>query len=461
MVDSGSTQQEKTIVESFQKEWDHIKYFRTENKESLYKAWNRGISMAKGQYLTNANTDDRHDTNCLKKLSDALDQEKDLGLVYGKMKKVFSLEDEEKKGDEVVCDSQHFFHGSLFLHYPYGAQPMWRTNLHPQFGVFDPEYHVIGDYEFALRLLVGGVKSRYVPLAKGEMLWHQAALSTKGNQALVEKKRLLPSLQNVEVIQAVYDHFQPNIFAKPGNQCTEYLLDLSIRSLCYYPQFAEGQPAFNFEFHQFLSKQKSKSPRLINNQALVDSILGNKVSPDFLTIAKEKKCQIAVHNQKVLQSGLETEPFILFGSTISFPTEMELKGVKSEYLKRCETKIENNLSANGLFYFDVKKFNQTYLKGINPDRLPRYSKVFIWGINEKAKWLMGVLKKQNNLSVYLLDSNKEKIPNSKFPISSPHAFLGKKDLGRCAFILCMSSIHRKSVVDQIRQTQPNSSIFHI
>ncbi|MDG1139517.1 MAG: glycosyltransferase [Opitutales bacterium] len=461
VIDSGSTQEEKAIVESFQKEWDFIKYFRTENKESLYMAWNRGISLAEGQYLTNANTDDRHDCNCLEKLSNTLDEDRDIGLVYGKIKKVFSVNDEEKTMDGVACDSQHFFPGSLFLHYPYGAQPMWRANLHSQFGAFNPDYQAIGDYEFAIRLLFGGVKAKYVPQAKGNMLWHQGALSTQGNLALTEKKVLTASLRNVDFINKVYNHCRPNNFGKQGNRYTEYLLDLSIRSLCHYPQFSEGKPTFNLEFHQFLSSQETKDFRMINNQALVDSIMGKKVSPKFLARASEKKCQITDHNLKVLQSGLNSDPFILFGSRISFPTEMELKGVKSGYLQKWGPEMEDNLLESSLFYFDNKVFNETYLEGINLQKLLQYSNVFIWGINEKAKWLMGILGKQNNLSVFLLDSSEENVQGSKFRVYHPQVFLGKKDMDRNAFILCMSSIHRKSVIDQIGQIQPNSRIFHI
>src|SRR5208337_1903982 len=60
VVDSGSHQNEQAIVEEFQRRYNNIVYIRTEERESLYAAWNRGVKAARGKYLTNANTDDRH-----------------------------------------------------------------------------------------------------------------------------------------------------------------------------------------------------------------------------------------------------------------------------------------------------------------------------------------------------------------------------------------------------------------
>ena len=60
VIDSGSLQNEKGVVKEFQKKGYRIKYFRTDKRESLYAAWNHGIGLSEGKYLTNANTDDRH-----------------------------------------------------------------------------------------------------------------------------------------------------------------------------------------------------------------------------------------------------------------------------------------------------------------------------------------------------------------------------------------------------------------
>ena len=69
IVDSASPEAERAIVEEFQKKFDNIRYIRTEQRETLYSAWNRAVKVARGEYLTNANTDDRHAPEALAQLS--------------------------------------------------------------------------------------------------------------------------------------------------------------------------------------------------------------------------------------------------------------------------------------------------------------------------------------------------------------------------------------------------------
>ena len=79
VVDSGSPGDEGRIVAEFQRRFDNIVYLRTE-RESLYDAWNRGIHAARGLYITNANTDDRHRADALERLARSLDERPDAAL---------------------------------------------------------------------------------------------------------------------------------------------------------------------------------------------------------------------------------------------------------------------------------------------------------------------------------------------------------------------------------------------
>ena len=59
VVDSCSQQNEGQCVNEFMRQFKHIVYIRTAQRESVYGAWNRGIRLANGKYIINANTDDR------------------------------------------------------------------------------------------------------------------------------------------------------------------------------------------------------------------------------------------------------------------------------------------------------------------------------------------------------------------------------------------------------------------
>jgi hypothetical protein len=82
VVDSGSPQNEGEIVKRLQAKYDNIKYIRTQKRETIYKAWNRGIKQAGGKYITNANTDDRMSENALEYMVKALEKYPDVALVY-------------------------------------------------------------------------------------------------------------------------------------------------------------------------------------------------------------------------------------------------------------------------------------------------------------------------------------------------------------------------------------------
>ena len=76
VIDSGSTQGESAICTEFTREYPQIKLIRTE-REPLYVAWNRAIPLARGKYLTNANTDDRHRRDFMEVMAAALQQNAD------------------------------------------------------------------------------------------------------------------------------------------------------------------------------------------------------------------------------------------------------------------------------------------------------------------------------------------------------------------------------------------------
>ena len=82
VVDSHSPQNERAIVEEFQKRYSNIVYIRTQERETVYGAWNRGARAARGKYLTNANTDDRHRADALEILARKLDENPGVSLAY-------------------------------------------------------------------------------------------------------------------------------------------------------------------------------------------------------------------------------------------------------------------------------------------------------------------------------------------------------------------------------------------
>ena len=80
VIDSGSTEGESAICAEFAREHPQIRLIRTE-REPLYAAWNRAIPLARGKYLTTANTDDRHRHDFMELTVAALNRQPEIGLI--------------------------------------------------------------------------------------------------------------------------------------------------------------------------------------------------------------------------------------------------------------------------------------------------------------------------------------------------------------------------------------------
>lgn len=166
VVNSGSNQNEEKIVKEFQSKFANIKYIKTE-RETVYQAWNRGIKIASGKYVTNANTDDRHRNDALEIFGNELDANNEIGLVYADQfvtkKENQTFDNHEAVGyfEWLDFDRIQLIHCACV-----GPQPMWRKSLHEKFGYFDEKLKVAGDYDWWLRIS-GEVGFKHLPVKLG------------------------------------------------------------------------------------------------------------------------------------------------------------------------------------------------------------------------------------------------------------------------------------------------------
>ena len=153
VVDSGSSENEAAVVREYQSRYSNIHYIRTEARETIYSAWNRAISAARGKYLTNANTDDRHRHDAFESMVRMLEADPGLALVYADS--AVTAEENARFEDAPVTGWfrwPEFDARQLFSVCYIGPQPMWRRALHEKYGHFDPRMRVAGDYDFWLRM---------------------------------------------------------------------------------------------------------------------------------------------------------------------------------------------------------------------------------------------------------------------------------------------------------------------
>jgi glycosyltransferase involved in cell wall biosynthesis len=179
VVDSASTQNERAIVGAFQRQHPRLVYLRTPQRETLYAAWNRAIRLARGRYLTNANTDDRHAPEALATLVRALDRHPQAGVAYASTGTTCTPYG--RFGETPVTGqfkARRFDRRRLFWDCLPGPQPMWRRELHDRFGLFDGSLASAGDYEFWLRIS-DEVRFLHVPQVLGLVYQSPETLSAK------------------------------------------------------------------------------------------------------------------------------------------------------------------------------------------------------------------------------------------------------------------------------------------
>lgn len=160
VINSGSKQGERYIIREY---LDGVVYIES-LREPIFAAWNRGVAISTGEYICNANTDDIYlRPDALEIMAKALDDNTNIGLVYGDAKVVNDKGEPSNKPPylgEIIWPE---FDAQLLTKAYYGGpNPMWRKALHNQYGYFDESYQLAGDYEFALRLVANGVYLKHI-----------------------------------------------------------------------------------------------------------------------------------------------------------------------------------------------------------------------------------------------------------------------------------------------------------
>ncbi|MBI4568079.1 MAG: glycosyltransferase [Planctomycetes bacterium] len=183
IIDSGSPENERSIVEEYQRRHTNVVYYRTAARETLYAAWNRAARLARGRYLTNANADDRHRPDALERLAAALDRDPEAALAYADLAATAAANARFEEAPIIGHTRWPDHDPRLLFRVCYvGPQPMWRRDLHERHGFFDPEFQSAGDYEFWLRVARA---ERFVHLPEVLTLYYSSGEGIEqGNPAL-------------------------------------------------------------------------------------------------------------------------------------------------------------------------------------------------------------------------------------------------------------------------------------
>jgi len=169
---------EKEVIERYQKHFSNLRYHHLEKDPGVYGAWNYGIKNSKGKYITNANLDDFRSYEQLKVLSEMLDKNKDIDLVYHPFIQTDKQEDTFYTTLYRKTYESYDFSPKMMIKCLPGCMPLWRRSLHDKNGYFEEKYKHAGDWEFWLRCVQSGSKFMRNKKVMGCYYFNPEGLST-------------------------------------------------------------------------------------------------------------------------------------------------------------------------------------------------------------------------------------------------------------------------------------------
>jgi len=134
----------------------HITHLISEQDNNLHEALNKGLKIAKGEYIYVMNTDNYFSTDKFFEMS--LDAIKKYGVDYTHGDRIIIKRDGSpssvKKGDLRVA----------FYRMPFRYQTMLiKKEIYEQFVPFDEQFKIASDYKFMLKMILADKKGHYFP----------------------------------------------------------------------------------------------------------------------------------------------------------------------------------------------------------------------------------------------------------------------------------------------------------
>ena len=149
LLHNAPTEAELQIINKWLPKLPFVKHVIILEREKLYETWNRGISLAEGEYLTIWNVDDIRLPHSVLDEAAMLDTHPEADLTYGDMYFMYQYPIYTEK----LCVYADFQKTPklFFREHNIGCFPMWRKSIHEKIGYFDEQYCLVADFDFQIR----------------------------------------------------------------------------------------------------------------------------------------------------------------------------------------------------------------------------------------------------------------------------------------------------------------------
>lgn len=249
LLHNAPSEEEIKTIEHCLPELPSVKHIIVPELESLYKTWNRGVDLARGEYVCVWNVDDIRLPESISEQAATLDKNPKALLTYGDFYYMYKY---GEFSNELVVNPVFENNRQTFLQaHHIGCFPMWRKTLHEEYGYFDEQFRLVSDKDFQIRL------SLYGELIKTESLLGAYLEDDPG------KLSMNSDLQNVEnaVLIKRYGIYQDLNWLYAFRSISRYKLDKVEFRGSYIP--LRLPPYFRTKRLPLLLLSIFKQPRLI------------------------------------------------------------------------------------------------------------------------------------------------------------------------------------------------------
>ncbi len=192
LINAHSPHNEEVVIKPYLEKHPNIIYKRLDHDPGIYAVWNYAIEISQGDYISNANVDDRLVSESLQTHMEYLDNHQEIDIVYCNNywtpNPNESFEERALKREELGATLDNngilwntklpFSPQALISGLAVGHHPMWRKSLHDRLGFFDTSFKSAADWDMWCRAFIGGAQFFRMPEFLGSYYANPQGLSS-------------------------------------------------------------------------------------------------------------------------------------------------------------------------------------------------------------------------------------------------------------------------------------------
>ncbi len=211
LINANSPGSEEGVINEYLEKHNNIIYKKLDEDPGIYGTWNYALEFVTGDYITNANLDDRKAINSLEKHARELYLNSDIDLVYADMlitdNPNETFENNSSNGKRHNPRIRREKDQLKMVNMPH-ASPMWKKSIHEDNGLFDEKYKSAGDWEMWLRAASNGSKFKKINDVLGLYYFNPKGISTNPDNfdwKQEEEKEIYEKYSNIDADMEVAD----------------------------------------------------------------------------------------------------------------------------------------------------------------------------------------------------------------------------------------------------------------